>query len=155
MRLPWFYTGGNERRICLSISVSCQVSWNTISVPWRYLRAMHIHQLSTDFLGIWRAGVTEGASKGGSPQHLELLWAQARRWWHIPWCSAALWPFSGQMQPRCVPGSWNTWRAIGSKTQSLPVGEHEARDTYGALMLGAGTREGTAQYSAGREAGWM
>jgi len=50
---------------------------------------------------------------------------------------------------------WVMEHLRGCKTQSLTLGEHEARGTSGTLMLGTGTGEGTTQHSIGRETGWI
>lgn len=46
-------------------------------------------------------------------------------------------------------------RALYCEIQSFAVGKHEPRGTDGTLVLGAGTGERIAQYSAGRETGWV
>lgn len=119
---------------------------------------MHIYQLSTDFLGILKGWCNGGGLQGGVTSAPGAL-LKVRFLSGGTSLGAVL--HCGHSPARCSRavslGHGTSERPLITycKIQSFAVGERDARGTYGTLILGAGTGERIAQYSVGRETGWI
>lgn len=121
MKLPWVYTGENERRICLSISAELPGELKYHLYPSEIVKSDAFVSVKHWFSGHVKSWCNGRNLLGRSPQHLELLTGGT-------WLGAVLHHgLSGQAQPCRVPGSWGTWEAIVSRNMKFCCGKAWAK----------------------------